>query len=103
MQEVEAIAKELLTKEIIFKGDIERIIGARPYEEDEVSQQVSQMNQPKAKIDAPVDDSEETTVLEENTDSNVSIEGSTDANSSASTTGNQSGENQDNPQEESQS
>jgi len=101
--EVEAIAKELLTKEIIFKGDIERIIGARPYEEDEVSQQVSQMNQPKAKIDAPVDDSEETTVLEENTDSNVSIEGSTDANSSASTTGNQSGENQDNPQEESQS
>lgn len=53
-EQVEAIAKELLTKEIIFKGDIERIIGARPYEEDEVSQQVSQMNQPKAQIDAPV-------------------------------------------------
>jgi cell division protease FtsH len=101
--EVEAIAKELLTKEIIFKGDIERIIGARPYEEDEVSQQVSQMNQPKAQIDAPVDDSQETTESGENTDSNAPIEGSTDANSSASITENQSGENKDNPEEESQS
>jgi cell division protease FtsH len=101
--EVEAIAKELLTKEIIFKGDIERIIGARPYEEDEVSQQVSQMNQPKAQIDAPVDDSQVTTESDENTDSNAPIEGSTDANSSASTTENQSGENKDNPEEESQS
>ena len=40
-KEVEAIAMELLTKEIIFKSDIERIIGPRPYLEDEVSQQVS--------------------------------------------------------------
>ncbi len=49
-KEVEAIALELLTKEIIFKSDIERIIGARPYLEDEVSQQVSEMNQNRAKI-----------------------------------------------------
>ena len=41
--EVEAIAQELLTKEIIFKSDIERLIGERPYEEDEVSKQVNQM------------------------------------------------------------
>ncbi len=43
--EVEAIAKELLDKEIIFKSDIERIIGPRPYAEDEVSQYVADMNQ----------------------------------------------------------
>ena len=93
----------MLTKEIIFKGDIERIIGARPYEEDEVSQQVSQMNQPKAQIDAPVEDSQETTESDENTDSDVSVEGSTDATGSVSTTENKSSENQDNPEEESQS
>jgi AFG3 family protein len=101
--EVEAIAKELLTKEIIFKGDIERIIGARPYEEDEVSQQVSQMNQPKAQIDAPVEDSQETTESDENIDFNVSFEGSTDANGTESTSQSQNGENQDNPKEESKS
>lgn len=33
--EVESIAKELLDKEIIFKIDLERLIGKRPFEEDE--------------------------------------------------------------------
>ncbi len=33
--EVEAIALELLDKEIIFKSDLDRIIGKRPFEEDE--------------------------------------------------------------------
>lgn len=55
-KEVEAIALELLTKEIIFKSDIERIIGARPYLEDEVSFQVSEMSQGNAKISAPAED-----------------------------------------------
>ena len=31
-EQVEAIAKELLKKEILFKVDLERIIGNRPYE-----------------------------------------------------------------------
>jgi AFG3 family protein len=51
--EVEAIAQELLTKEIIFKSDIERIIGPRPYAEDEVSQIVAEMNQQHVGIEAP--------------------------------------------------
>jgi cell division protease FtsH len=33
--EVEAVALELLDKEIIFKSDLDRIIGKRPFEEDE--------------------------------------------------------------------
>ena len=33
--EVEAVAIELLDKEIIFKSDLDRIIGKRPFEEDE--------------------------------------------------------------------
>jgi cell division protease FtsH len=33
--EVESIALELLDKEIIFKSDLDRIIGKRPFEEDE--------------------------------------------------------------------
>lgn len=68
-KEVEAIAMELLTKEIIFKSDIERIIGPRPYLEDEVSQQVSEMNQHRSQISAPT---------EESTDSS-STNGTTDA------------------------
>lgn len=37
--QVESVAKELLTKEILFKADLERLIGPRPYEikEHEVS------------------------------------------------------------------
>lgn len=37
--QVESVAKELLTKEILFKSDLERLIGPRPYEikEHEVS------------------------------------------------------------------
>ena len=68
-KEVEAIAMELLTKEIIFKSDIERIIGPRPYLEDEVSQQVSEINQHRSQISAPT---------EESTDSS-STNGTTDA------------------------
>ena len=38
-EQVESVAKELLTKEILFKSDLERLIGPRPYEikEHEVS------------------------------------------------------------------
>ena len=67
-KEVEAIAMELLTKEIIFKSDIERIIGARPYLEDEVSQQVSEMNQSRNKISAPQEDSATETSNEDATE-----------------------------------
>ena len=38
--EVEAVAKELLEKEIIFKDDIERLIGKREYDEEEVIEEV---------------------------------------------------------------
>lgn len=31
-EQVESVAKELLTKEILFKSDLERLIGPRPYE-----------------------------------------------------------------------
>jgi cell division protease FtsH len=73
-KEVEAIALELLTKEIIFKSDIERIIGARPYLEDEVSFQVSEMSQGNAKISAPT---EETPVNTESTENNTQDSNST--------------------------
>jgi cell division protease FtsH len=43
--QVETIALELLSKEIIFKTDIERLIGNRPFEESEVAQQVAELNQ----------------------------------------------------------
>jgi len=39
--EVEAVAKELLEKEIIFKSDLERLIGKRPYEESDAVQEVA--------------------------------------------------------------
>jgi len=39
--EVEAVAKELLEKEIIFKADLERLIGKRPYEESDAVQEVA--------------------------------------------------------------
>lgn len=64
-KEVEAIAMELLTKEIIFKSDIERIIGARPFLEDEVSQQVSEMNQHRTTIAAESVDTSEESISEE--------------------------------------
>jgi len=64
-KEVEAIAMELLTKEIIFKSDIERIIGARPFLEDEVSQQVSEMNQHRTTIAAESVDTSEKSISEE--------------------------------------
>ena len=38
--EVEAVAKELLEKEIIFKDDIERLIGKREYDEVEVIEEI---------------------------------------------------------------
>jgi cell division protease FtsH len=31
--EVEKLAKELLTKEVLFQSDVEALIGKRPYEE----------------------------------------------------------------------
>jgi cell division protease FtsH len=44
--EVEAIALELLDKEIIFKSDLDRIIGKRPFEEDEqISATIAAANQ----------------------------------------------------------
>ena len=39
-QEVEAVAQELLEKEIIFKDDIERLIGKRKYDDDIVEEDV---------------------------------------------------------------
>jgi cell division protease FtsH len=69
-KEVEAIAMELLTKEIIFKADIERIIGPRPYLEDEVSQQVSEMNQHRSQISAPAEESTDSSNTNEATDTN---------------------------------
>ncbi len=62
--EVEAIAKELLEKEIIFKHDLERIIGKRPYEEDEQvievanSQQINQASQQNGHADHAPESSE---------------------------------------------
>jgi cell division protease FtsH len=44
--EVEAIALELLDKEIIFKSDLDRIIGKRPFDEDEqISATIAAANQ----------------------------------------------------------
>ena len=71
-KEVEAIAMELLTKEIIFKADIERIIGPRPYLEDEVSQQVSEMNQHRSQISAPAEESTESSNTNEASNTNES-------------------------------
>ncbi len=50
--QVETIALELLSKEIIFKQDIERLIGNRPFEEGEVAQQVAELNQRQSLIES---------------------------------------------------
>lgn len=90
-KEVEAIAMELLTKEIIFKTDIERIIGPRPYLEDEVSQQVSEMNQHRSQISAPTEETTDSTSTNGGTDTN---ENSTvETEESAPTTTNESTDN----------
>ncbi len=35
-QEVEILARELLKREVLFKSDVEQLIGKRPYEEKKV-------------------------------------------------------------------
>ncbi len=41
MQEEEAVAQELLSKEIIFKADMERLIGNRPFEEHKMHEDLT--------------------------------------------------------------
>lgn len=61
--QVESVAKELLTKEILFKSDLERLIGPRPYEikEHEVNIIAPEAEVPtviQEPIDSPSDQSE---------------------------------------------
>lgn len=50
MDALEAVAQELLTKEVIFKDDLERLIGKRPFDDPQVSDIVPAANS------LPVDD-----------------------------------------------
>jgi cell division protease FtsH len=60
--EVEKLAKELLVKEVLFKSDVEALIGRRPFEEKKI-------------LDVePKDVSVETVVNNEHTDSSPSTE-----------------------------
>jgi len=83
--EVEAIARELLDKEIIFKSDLDRIIGKRPFEEDEqITATIAAANQTDLEnpnsltaIDAPTiseTTSETPTVEVENDQNNTTTE-----------------------------
>ncbi|MFK7970541.1 MAG: ATP-dependent zinc metalloprotease FtsH [Bacteroidia bacterium] len=68
--ELEAIAQELLQKEVIFKADLVRLIGERPFEEKPIIADVKPEplapSQPEANGEAKTDStSEETTATEE--------------------------------------
>jgi cell division protease FtsH len=51
-KEVEILAKELLVKEVLFKSDVEQLIGKRPYEEKKVLDIID--NPKEAVIDNPM-------------------------------------------------
>jgi cell division protease FtsH len=67
-EEVEAVAKELLEKEIIFKSDLERLIGKRPYEESDAVQEVAnsqlenQANHSNTLVESETNNSSQTAV-----------------------------------------
>jgi cell division protease FtsH len=70
--EVESIAVELLDKEIIFKSDLDRIIGKRPFDEDEhITATIAAANQTDLEKDEPVKIAE-ATVKSENIEMNKS-------------------------------
>ena len=52
-EQVEILAKELLKTEVLFKSDVEALIGKRPYEEKKVLDIVD--NPKDAVIDNPID------------------------------------------------
>ena len=82
--EVEAVALELLDKEIIFKSDLDRIIGKRPFAEDEdITATIAAANLTDLEKNEPVLPKVETTVSE----TPVAIEpaNETEANSNVST------------------
>ena len=66
-EELNAIAKELLKKEVIFKDDLERIIGPRPFAEDEVVEELTEKVSPNGS--SPSDISQEPTETPESPDS----------------------------------
>jgi AFG3 family protein len=70
--EVESIAVELLDKEIIFKSDLDRIIGKRPFDEDEhITATIAAANQTDLEKDEPAKIAE-ATVETENVEMNNS-------------------------------
>jgi cell division protease FtsH len=54
--ELEAIAQELLKKEVIFKADIERLIGERPIETKKRQQAIAKEKADQARLEAPDDE-----------------------------------------------
>jgi AFG3 family protein len=44
--QVEVLAKELLTKEVLFQSDVETLIGKRPYEEKKLAEVVETHHEP---------------------------------------------------------
>ena len=53
-EQVEKLAKELLTKEVLFKSDVEELIGKRPYEEKRLLEVDDSDNREKGTIDEGV-------------------------------------------------
>ena len=53
-EQVEKLAKELLTKEVLFKSDVEELIGKRPYEEKRLLEDDDSSNHEKGTIDEGV-------------------------------------------------
>ena len=53
-EQVEKLAKELLTKEVLFKSDVEELIGKRPYEEKRLLEDDDSSNREKGTIDEGV-------------------------------------------------
>jgi AFG3 family protein len=67
-EQVEALAKELLLKEILFKSDLERLIGKRPFEIKEHEITIVPPVAPVAEDDSKEESAAETSEAEDTTD-----------------------------------
>ncbi|MFN4006752.1 MAG: ATP-dependent zinc metalloprotease FtsH [Chitinophagaceae bacterium] len=61
--DVEALAKELLTREVLFQSDVEQLIGKRPFEERKILDDVAPATPPVANTESNTENNNETTTV----------------------------------------
>ncbi|HAI83513.1 MAG TPA: AAA family ATPase [Chitinophagaceae bacterium] len=61
--DVEALAKELLTREVLFQSDVEQLIGKRPFEERKILDDVAPATPPVANTESNTENNNETTAV----------------------------------------